>query len=227
MTHEPSPIREVNWDEVWNVYLTYQDTFRAALGGMHRLGYPVSDAEALDLIADFVTYRLVEALESYRPSAGDLRPWLRVVFRRYAMDRLRRDARRQQLLAQLEDPEPVGAVTVEALDAARLRGLVEGLSDTYREVLRIALGDPGGVRAVARELDITRYRARELYLSALAAVASHFRHGDVWALARQVYAEGRPIAEVAIAAGKGEREVRRLLGVLRDRLADELQEVER
>lgn len=104
-------------------------------------------AEAQDLLHDLYV-SLARRAENYRSGAGSPVGWLLTAARNLALDRVRIDKRRRELLHQAsQEPEkPFGnneacAVTVGSDEAAILRGCVETLSGPQRKALEMAYFD--------------------------------------------------------------------------------------
>lgn len=104
-------------------------------------------AEAQDLLHDLYV-SLARRAENYRAGAGSPVGWLLTAARNLALDRVRIDKRRRELLHQAsQEPEkPFGnneacAVTVGSDEAAILRGCVETLSGPQRKALEMAYFD--------------------------------------------------------------------------------------
>ncbi len=170
--------------EAWSVYLEHQDVFAAVLKatGPWRIG------DGIDLIHDFLVDRLPQALVTYDPERGPLRPWLFTVFIRYAKRRLLESASVQRRWLSLESVEEVGA-TQPGHDAVltvdqrkRISDAVQELPSDLRSSLLAYFGDgpeAGNLRSLARKFNWSRHHSRQTILRALATLAARLGEGGI------------------------------------------------
>ncbi len=104
-------------------------------------------AEAQDLLHDLFA-SLPRRAANYRPDSGRAIGWLLTAARNLALDRVRTDKRRRELLheASLEPEKPFGHNTVDrtlpyADEIAILRGCVGNLNEGQRRALELAYFD--------------------------------------------------------------------------------------
>jgi RNA polymerase sigma-70 factor (ECF subfamily) len=129
-------------------------------------------ADVDELVQDTFV-RAFQALDSFRAESS-LRTWLFTIARRLVLDRRRAAARRR---AREVDVEADVAVEHTALDGvvadetqARLRGAVERLTPTQREVFTLRVAEGLSYKEIAAVAGTTEGAARVHYHNALRAV---------------------------------------------------------
>ena len=164
---------DVDWSELWRLYLDHGEAFRGAIGDLRAGGLRLSDDDATDFLHDFLLNRAPRALRSFDGTKGNLRSWLFVVFRRFVLEQRRKALRRGDLVRRLasqatEVDQPPFAADVQTVHAAMGR-----LPVIERRALRAYFkdGERESWRRVAAELGVSRTEARRLVSKALDRLA--------------------------------------------------------
>jgi len=167
---------QVPWNEVWKLYFENQSTFWGVISSFRRRGISIADEEATDLIHEFLVERAPFALATFHPERGQLESWLFVVFRRFAAGSYRNGQRMRMLLETWRDDLPITGAN-EANEAEQdieaVKSALQALPKDERKALRLFLEqDNASMRAVARGLRLSRWKATRLIVSAVAKVAA-------------------------------------------------------
>lgn len=168
--------------DAWSVYLENRDIFAA---GLKATG-PWEINAGMDVLHDFLVERLPQALVTYDPEQGPMRPWLFTVFVRYARRRLLERAsvkNRWLSFESLTDAEMVRLVQEKPLSEEqkkRIRNALQKLPYEFQMCLLTYFGNEpefGNIRALARKFDWSRHRAQQVLLRALAALSAQLKEG--------------------------------------------------
>jgi RNA polymerase sigma factor (sigma-70 family) len=166
----------VPWNQVWRLYFENQSTFWGVISSLRRRGISVSDEEATDLIHEFLMERAPFALATFHPERGQLESWLFVVFRRFAIGSYRNKQRMQTILEAWRDDISLDGVNEEnefTQDVQVVQAALKALPKEERKALRLFLEqDDGSMRAVARALRLSRWKATRLVVRSVARVAA-------------------------------------------------------
>ncbi len=164
------------WSDVWRLYLENVDVFRAAVVSLRRTGVFLPEDLVSDFVHEFLVTRAPDALATFRPARGELRPWLFVVFRRYVLGTYRSQRRVRAALEALQEEMDVIEVTSgpdEAADLSRVADAIEHLPRERQQVLYAFFGaKASSIRATARELGLSRWKASRVLLEAVSDVAA-------------------------------------------------------
>lgn len=138
------------------------------LSVLRRTG-PWTIQEARDVLDDFTSHRLADALRTYRPERGVMAPWLAAVFRNHAVRwKLRSNREAKQFKELAEDILGVEPGEPEGLDPTSLRATFAELDEPRRSVLTAYFRrSKGGLSDLAKELGCSWHRARRMLLEAL------------------------------------------------------------
>lgn len=212
---------EERQQQAWSVYLEHQGVFASVLKSIS----PLQIADGMDLVHDFVIERLPQALASYDPDVGPIRPWLSVVFQRYARRRLAERASLQKRCLSLES---LGGIILPQSDSDRTPSLEQQqsiedafkeLPDESRSILFAYFGngpESGNFRALARRFNLSRHRAQQSFFLALGSLAERLEGKGVLSreeirICRAHLISGQSFAEIAECFGETEDEIRSLL----------------
>jgi len=208
-------------EAAWSAYLEHQDVFAAVL----RATGPWQINDGVDLVHDFLVERLPQALVSYDPQRGPIRPWLYTVFIRYAKRRLSEQVALRERLLSLES---VGEVVTGQLDQGetltaeqrqRVQDALRQLPDDLRAILLTYFGngpEAGSIRTLARQFKWSRHRAGQTVLVALATLAAQLEEQGIltdeeFAVCRAHFVHGETWEEVAVRLRKTQHQIRTLL----------------
>ncbi|MGH2396452.1 MAG: sigma-70 family RNA polymerase sigma factor [bacterium] len=178
-----------------------------ALARLARQGFPVLPPDALDLIHDFFAEAWSGITTSYDPDKGRLESYVYAAFFQFARPRIARLWRLQRnmldplVLTQVMDRESVD--TQAPVEIVALRAALDRLPAPQRELLDdYTQGGMTSERAIARRHKLSRYKAKELLIDALAQlIVSLDRPPQIpqvdWEVARALWKDGRTLDETA------------------------------
>jgi RNA polymerase sigma factor (sigma-70 family) len=178
VTEPPDPA----WSEVWKLYLENREVFAAVISRLRGSGVAIDEETAQDSIHEFIVDRARDAVRTFRPELGELKGWLYVVFRRFVVGKFQTQVRRNRLLSQFASEVAVDTADnghSASRDLASLGHAILQLSHEHRSAVNAFLHAPDpSVRAVARSLGISRWKASTLLNSALSQLSAQLRGDD-------------------------------------------------
>jgi len=164
---------------VWRLYLEEQSVFEGVFADLRAKGTVISRELATDLIHEFLIERAPFALATFQPDRGELRSWLFVVFRRFVLGTYRSSQRSGDILKRWQkDLTATPSDNYPGLeqDLLAVKAVTAGLPEDERRALTTFFGaDGASVRAVARALGISRWKATRLILQGAARVVRDLR----------------------------------------------------
>lgn len=164
----------VPWSDVWRTYLEHEQVFGRVVATLRATGLEISRDSALDLVHEFLLTRAPYALATFKPSRGSLPGWLFVVFRRFVLGQYRQGQRARRMLALFEREFAPTAHEVQwepHADINAVEAAVAGLSSDHRRALHVFFGQhEHGLRAVARALGVSRWKAERIVVEATARI---------------------------------------------------------
>lgn len=129
--------------------------------------------ESVDELVQDTFVRAFGSLDSFRGDSS-FRTWLFTIERRLLLDRLRAEKRRPR---SMEIAEEDAATEYDALDemigeeaGARLRGAIDGLTPTQRDVFVLRVNEGLSYREIADTVGTTEGAARVHYHNAMRAI---------------------------------------------------------
>ena len=163
-------------EEAWSVYKENQDVFASVL----RATGPWQLQDGMDLVHDFVVDQLPQALITYSPNRGPIKPWLFTVFRHYARRRILEISSLRKRWTSEDFAEPFllsqhDESYLSAEEKIGLRNAVQQLPEEQRLSLSVYFGnshDAGSLNALARKFQWSKHKSKQTLLRAIAAVAA-------------------------------------------------------
>lgn len=203
-------------------YRTFQPLFFGALATLAGQGFVVPPTDGLDLIHDFFLEAWEGLMARYDPEKGRKESYVYGAFIRFARPRIVRLQRFQSGLlddrsdnSQLLSDHGADSASIQMkYDVNLLRNGIEKLPAFERAiVLDYLQSDPPSERGLADKYSLSRYRIKEVLISALGRLIitlnlpMHVPKQD-WEVARTIWQEQRTAPETAALLGITEHHVR-------------------
>jgi DNA-directed RNA polymerase specialized sigma24 family protein len=202
---------EAQLGDVGQAYIEFRPVLYRALATLAKRGFALHPADGNDFIHDFFLEQWEAVRATFDPAKGTPQAYVYSAFVRFARPRIVKLRRLQDSLVEpklLDSMEsyrlgPENRLASE-FDVAFLLSLINHLPSFHKEMLMAYLhSEDHSERSVAKQFSVSRYRAREVLVEALARVVTAFPKpshiGDEdWSVAYSVWKEGRTLRETAV-----------------------------
>jgi len=198
-------------------YDHYTPILVRSAGAMARKGMDVTPDECLELVHDFYADDFSRVLDTFKPSRGTFARYLSGAFKRFAIQKIKRNARYAELFVPLDDaldqpaPEPVDESSQEEpsderppepTHAERLVQALPRLPPEFREILEARLAGCASERELAKRFGLSRFATRQRLAEAIGRAAVAVGHdetigADLRPFAVRLWRDDIPLMQVA------------------------------